>query len=217
MTADKNEICEVRNRSTLEANFKGKDDHTTLHAAGSMGHLAMVKILLEGEKNAYEPEIRGWTPKAIAEQQGDKSLFDLLLSYENKRKQEHSIEFSGTEGDESTRNHKTKYKRLKRPQFFQLNKKVSTSTSTSTSPSDMQTESVKKRVTIHMGLQNRFEPNQQQGKLIILPDSIEEMFKIAGKLFDNCGAFFLNLKHVKSVNFESCETIVGRENHKIMT
>ncbi|KAF3451120.1 hypothetical protein FNV43_RR07209 [Rhamnella rubrinervis] len=41
----------------------------------------------------------------------------------------------------------------------------------------------RKRVTIHMQFQDRSESHRQLIKLIILPDSMEELFKIAGENF----------------------------------
>lgn len=41
----------------------------------------------------------------------------------------------------------------------------------------------KKRVTIHMKFQKNKATHEQQGKLIILPDSLEELLRVAGKLY----------------------------------
>ncbi|KAF3451119.1 hypothetical protein FNV43_RR07208 [Rhamnella rubrinervis] len=82
-------------RSTMDINWMEGDD--ALHAAVSKGHLEMVRILLERGANINKLDARGWTPKALAEKHGDKSIYDLLLSYENRNLDEHRIEFIGPE------------------------------------------------------------------------------------------------------------------------
>ncbi|XP_021676270.2 potassium channel KAT2 isoform X2 [Hevea brasiliensis] len=98
--ADHNFITHVGDvNSTIE------DNQTALLAAVRKGHLEMVKILLEGGANADKPDAIGRTPKALAEQQGNKSIYDLLLSYENRRKlDEHTIDFIEPESEESQNN-----------------------------------------------------------------------------------------------------------------
>lgn len=152
-----------------------EDSETALHAAVCEGHIEMVKILLEGEANINKPDARGWTPKALAEQQGNKSIHDLLLNYENRNiLNEHRIDFIESETVGNTKKSQGKH---------EGNKALTNSSSCiSRCPHDREAKKSTKRVTIHMQLQNRSTLQSRLGKLIILPDSMEELLRIAGKL-----------------------------------
>lgn len=179
-STENNEISKAHSptRSPLDVNRIEGDGQTALHAAVSKGHLDMVKILLDRGANINKPDARGWTPKTLAEKDGNKSIYDLLLSYENRSKpDEHRIEFIGQEVGGSTGNCQRNYKREEGSQISHshLNKAPTNSYSSALKP-------VRKRVTIYMQFQDRSESYRQLGKLIILPDSMEELFKIASKL-----------------------------------
>lgn len=161
-----------------------EDSQTELHDAVSQGHLETVKILLERGANLNKPDAKGWTPKAIAEQQGNKGIYDLLISYENKRSvDEHKIEFL-TEASDNTWN----------GQFKPTQNGITCSSSyvkdfsfimpsNSNQYTDTGCEKLnKRRVTIHMKCLSGKVTEKQLGKLIILPDSIEDLFRIGGKL-----------------------------------
>lgn len=181
---EKNEIRKAHTptRSTIDVNWMEGDDQMALHAAVSKGHLEMVKMLLERGASVNKPDARGRTPKALAERHEDKSIYDLLLSYENRNLDEHRIEFIGPEAGEGPGS----YKRKKKSQIFHshLNKLPTNSNSKDSSPlSDNKgIKPNRLRVTIHMQFQDTSESHRQLGKLIILPDSIEELLEIAGKL-----------------------------------
>lgn len=150
------------------------DAQTALHAAVSKEHLEVVKHLLGGGPSMSKMEARGWTARAIAEQQGNKNICDLLLSYESRRKPgEHQIEFSQPDEEESNRVSVS---------HFELDNALKSSfLSTRDSPGEKKgTKSARKRVVIHEQCRNQ-SACQQFGKLISLPDSIDELFKIAGK------------------------------------
>ncbi|XP_034917081.1 potassium channel KAT3 [Populus alba] len=168
-----------------------EDSETALHAAVCEGHVEMVKILLEGGANINKPDARGWTPKALAEQQGNKSIHDLLLNYENRNiLNEHRIDFieSETVGDSKKSREK-----------HEGNKALTNSSSCiSRCPHDREATKSTKRVTIHMQLQNRSTLQSRLGKLIILPDSMEELLRIAGEKF---GGY----KFTRVVNAENAE------------
>ncbi|XP_048331466.2 potassium channel KAT1 isoform X1 [Ziziphus jujuba] len=192
----KNETGKARTptRSTLDVNWIKGDGQTALHAAVSKGHLEMVKILLERGANVNKPDARGWTPKTLAEKHGNKSIYDLLLSYEDRRKpDEHRIEFLAPEVGESTGNCQRQCEREESSQISHshLNKVPKNSYSSALKPD-------RKRVTIHMQFQDRSESYRQFGKLIILPDSMEELFKIASEKF---GGY----KPTKVLNSENAE------------
>lgn len=168
-----------------------EDSETALHAAVCEGHIEMVKILLEGEANINKPDARGWTPKALAEQQGNKSIHDLLLNYENRNiLNEHRIDFIESETVGHTKKSQGKH---------EGNKALTNSSSCiSRCPHDREEKKSTKRVTIHMQLQNRSTLQSRLGKLIILPDSMEELLRIAGEKF---GGY----KFTRVINAENAE------------
>lgn len=171
----------------IDANSAAEDGQTALHVAVCNGHLEMVRILLERGANVNKKDARGWTPKALAEQQGKKSIYDLLLSYENRRLlDEHKIHFIGSDAADCCTSQGL-HTRTGGPNFHNSQfKKVSTN-SNSGSPSPPGNKDVmtltKRRVTIHRQFQNASTSQGQLGKLIILPDSIEELLQIAGQKF----------------------------------
>ncbi|ONI10980.1 hypothetical protein PRUPE_4G080000 [Prunus persica] len=201
---EKSEICkaDILTRCAMDVNIAAEDGQMALHSAASQGHKEMVKILLEGGTNVNKPDTRGWTPKALAQQQGNKSINDLLRSYENRRIDEHRIEFSEPETPESTRNCKGNSKRHEGTQFFHshLRKKPMKSYSGTSSPARDREgmRSINKRVTIHMHFQNGSASEMQLAKLIILPDSMEELLRVASEKF---GGY----KPTKVINAENAE------------
>ncbi|KAK4710821.1 hypothetical protein R3W88_005334 [Solanum pinnatisectum] len=109
-------------------------------------------------------------------QEVNKTMNDLPLNLENKSElSEHKVELIGP--DEGTKSCQLKPEVpccsnscLKRP---------TCSTSSSGSQGTISTHH-KKRITIHMKKESLHE---QFGKLIILPDSLEELFRVAGQRF----------------------------------
>ena len=172
--------AQATTRSALRVNSMADDGQTALHAVVSKEHLEVVKNLLGGGSSMSKSDNGGWKRKALAEQQGNKSICDLLLSYENRKSDEHRIQFLGPEAGESTSH---------------LKKAETNSHVRNSSFSDDRngTEAIRKRVTIHMQFQNS-NTNWQHGKLIILPDSIDELFKVAGK------PFFFTQEHYLKIN-----------------
>lgn len=168
----------------MDVNSAAEDGQTALHVAVCNGHLEMVSILPERGANMNKKDARGWTPKALAEQEGNKSTYDLLLSYENRRLlDEHKIDFSGSEAADcctsqglQTRKGPPKISNC----HFKKASKNSISGSSYPSNKDVMTLT-KRRVTIHKQCQNASTSLGQFGKLIILPDSLEELLRIAGK------------------------------------
>ncbi|KAG2684779.1 hypothetical protein I3760_10G091200 [Carya illinoinensis] len=179
--------CQVFKRSTVDVNLMAEDGQTALHAAVRRGHLEMVKLLLEGGANLNKQDARGWTPKALAEQQGNKSIYDLLLSYDNRRKpDEHRIDLIGPESADNSMYSQSKHSK-QGPQSGYSHLRIDPTNSCSsryTFPIDPEvTKVTKKRINIHMRLQHDGTLERQLGKLIILPDSIEDLLKIAGEKF----------------------------------
>lgn len=168
----------IPNKNEMNVNIPAEEGRSALHVAVNNGHLEMVRLLLEGGANVNKPDIRGFTPKSLAKQQENKSVHDLLVSHEKKRN-EHKIEFSERETTDGTQ--KNRY-------LPTTNKSPCCSTSVTDSASNNpirhpggKVNKQMKRVTIHANLQNT--PEKQIPKLIVLPDSLEELLNIAGKLY----------------------------------
>ncbi|XVF87176.1 hypothetical protein PTKIN_Ptkin18bG0098000 [Pterospermum kingtungense] len=169
------EAIEKRNtgKVPMKGNSTAEDGQAALHDAVRKGHIEMVKILLEGGASVNKPDARGRTPKALAEQHGNKSIPELLLSYENKRKlDEHRIDIIGPETADDPKNSQIKHRSGAEPN--------------------------KKRVTIHMRFQSCSTSSRQRGKLILLPDSIQELLRMAGEKF---GSYTF----IKVINAENAE------------
>ncbi|CAA3014221.1 potassium channel KAT3-like [Olea europaea var. sylvestris] len=134
-----------------------------------------------------------WLDKTI-------SIYDPMWGYENKRNlDEHKINLLGPEMGEKTRirqhpenganiyanNHQRKQTYISSSSFRYPN-------------SEDALQSAKKRVTIYMKSQNDQISLKQFGKLIILPDSLEMLFEIAGQKFGE-------YNFTKVVNAENAE------------
>ncbi|KAG5001036.1 hypothetical protein AAZX31_08G228300 [Glycine max] len=111
-----------------------------------------------------------WKQKPLVDQQQNKSISDLAMNYENRKTlDEHIIEFLEPEI----------------PINYPLGKVYTNSySSTSNHRNERETERYfKKRVIIHFLSKERTTSQEQHGKLIILPDSIEELLHTAGEKF----------------------------------
>lgn len=165
----------------VDVNSKVEYGQTELHAANQRGHIEMVKLLLEGGTNGNKPDARGWSPKAPAEQPVNRSIYDLL----NRTPDEHKVEIMGPEISDNTRNTQRKHRRHGRPDLSKSHSKRESiklgSCISSCSSGGEVIKSNKKRITIHMPFQNTRTSQRHLAKLIVLPDSIEELLRIAGK------------------------------------
>lgn len=164
-----------------EINSMADDGQTALHAAVRKGHVQMVRILLEKGANMNKPDARGLTPKALAEQQENKGIYSLLLSYENKGVSlEHKIDVSTPKKaqrviDGSFRTAKdTTLDHLSLPSANSL---------IWCSPEVNANRLSKRRVTIH-AKSEMTNNGRKMPKLIILPESLEELFHIACEKFE---------------------------------
>ncbi|XP_022892425.1 potassium channel KAT3-like [Olea europaea var. sylvestris] len=172
-------------RSQIGINSSAEDGETALHVAVSQGHLEMVRILLERGANANKPDMRGWTAKALALLCDNKGIYDLILSYENKKKVDnHRVEFLGPEIAEKTRhiepteNGAADYLKNSCRNLMHVS-----SSSCSHHSSTEAIQSSRKRVTIHMKFPEKDISQKQHGKLIMLPESLDELFKLADQKF----------------------------------
>ncbi|KAG8634670.1 potassium channel KAT1 isoform X2 [Manihot esculenta] len=190
------EELEARGKSRgIGHNFltQGPDIHSTIeddqmalqfHTAVHKGHIEMVKILLEGGANAEKSDAIGRTPKALAEQQETKSIYDLLNNKNTRKIDEYIIDFIEPKSDETKK--PSKQKGVGGPNYFNVHSKMVPTNSSPrphSCPNDGETKNTKKRVTIHMQFHNRSKLQRPFGKLIMLPDSIEELLRIGGEKF----------------------------------
>ncbi|KAK9093493.1 hypothetical protein Syun_028404 [Stephania yunnanensis] len=156
-----------------------------INATDEDGHLEMVKILLEQGANVNKADARGKTPKTLAELQGNGNMYNLLKCYEKRNKnlevhemkpiEEGTLNFS--RNDQSNDSEKGK------PNYTNSHVLDSSSSRCSCSSSSKAMKQNDKRITIHMNFRKENVPPNQHGKLIVLPDSIEELLRIAGQKF----------------------------------
>ncbi|OMO70282.1 hypothetical protein CCACVL1_19022 [Corchorus capsularis] len=185
-------------RSPMNGNSTAEDGQTVFHDVVSKGNVEMVKILLQGGASINKPDARGWTPKALAEQQGNKSMHELLLSYDNRGKlDEHKIEIIEPEKANDPKNSQSKH-RSGAGNIFN-----------SASCTDVITPT-KKRVTIQMQLQSSSSSRRQLRKLILLPDSIEELLTMAGQKFG--GYTFTKVVNAENAEIDDIHIIRDGDN-----
>lgn len=127
----------------------------------------------ERRRKEDQLDSKGWIAIAREKRGGNKSMHEFLSSYVNKSEL-NELDSNFIRLDEET----------KSSQFKPSRNEVSCS---SYSGNTSQTgtigkKSIKKRVTIHMK-ENINSLQEQNGKLIILPDTLEELFRIAGEVF----------------------------------
>ncbi|PRQ29448.1 putative potassium channel, voltage-dependent, EAG/ELK/ERG, ankyrin repeat-containing [Rosa chinensis] len=190
---------QARKKSEIgKAQMTGENGQTEIQAAVCQGHLEKVKIVVEGGADVNKPEARGWMPK------GDKDIHDLLLSYENRREMdEHRIEFIEPETSGSTSNCEGNCKTQEDHQRIHshLRKVAMKSYQCPSSPAsdrEQRIRSYSKRVTIHMHSKSENVSERHLAKLIILPDSIDELLRVAS---DKFGGY----RPTKVVNAENAE------------
>ncbi|KVH89425.1 Ankyrin repeat-containing protein [Cynara cardunculus var. scolymus] len=172
----------ISNKNEKNVNSPAEDGQTALHVAVKKGHLEMARLLLEGGANMHKPDIRGCTPKSLAQQQGNKSIYDLLLSHENRRN-EHKIEFIDPETTNSTLTSRYLPTTNRDPSCStSLVEPAFLSSSSSTSYTGRNVKKLMKRVTIHANFQESAS-EKQLPKLMVLPDSLEELLIFAGQKF----------------------------------
>ncbi|XP_017222795.1 potassium channel KAT1 [Daucus carota subsp. sativus] len=181
----------------MEVKSIAEDDQTALHVAVRTGHPENVRILLEGGANVNKLDAKGRTPISLAENQGNKCIYDLLLSYQNTRStNEQKIELL-EESSYETRNKQFKETHTGVTTCSSSYQKDSLCSSSEALNHSAEAE-VRKintiRVTIHMNNASQ----KQLAKLINLPGSIDELFRIAGQKY---GGY----NFTKMVNSENAE------------
>ncbi|XP_050370791.1 potassium channel KAT3-like [Argentina anserina] len=196
---------QARKKSELgKARMTGETGQTELHAAVCQGHTEKLKIVVEGGANVNKPEPRGWMLKGPAQQRGDKIIHDLSLSNESTREMdEHRIEFIKPGSSGSVSNCEGNFKRQEDYQHIHshLREVVTKSYPFPSSPATDRDEGIRSysnRVIIHMHSKSESVPGRQLAKLIILPDSIDELLRIASDKFGG-------IRPEKVVNAENAE------------
>ncbi|CAK9169662.1 unnamed protein product [Ilex paraguariensis] len=164
------------NRCSKDVNSTTEDGQTTLNLAVLKGQIEKATNLLEEGQMQTNQMQKG------------------ILS-------EHRIEITETETAENNRHEQFKPTKngatncsdsyLRRQTFFSPN--------SSSYPADTRVgRFLKRRVTIHMKFQKKSSSQKQLGKLIILPDSLEVLFSVAGQKFGGYNV-------TKVVNSENAE------------
>ncbi|KAL3522704.1 hypothetical protein ACH5RR_015538 [Cinchona calisaya] len=170
-----------------------EDGQTALHIAVREGHLKMVKSLLEKGACVNKQDAKGWTPIALAEHQPNKNIYNLLSGNKNiKKTYENEIEFLGPETTKVTGKIHVEPTKNGTPNC---------SKNTKCLMDRGVTEMTRKRVTIHMKIHQHDTSQKLLGKLILLPDSLEELFKIAGKKFG--GQTFTKVLNAEDTEIDS--------------
>ncbi|XP_019417977.1 PREDICTED: potassium channel KAT3 isoform X2 [Lupinus angustifolius] len=161
-----------------------RDGKRDLHADSHTDNLEMVEILLERDANKKMANAVGWTQEAVLEKLKKKSISGKIMSCENEKiSDEHRIDFVEPEILNLDRNDST---RNRKPDGIRSIKKTysnSYSRNSNCSNDREATRFIKKRVTIHLRCGCMGTSSGQHGKLIILPDSLEELLKTAGGKF----------------------------------
>ena len=179
--SDVNKVRELL-RCGADANLIDAYGRTAIHAAVRKGHIDPLKMLLEHGANMHEPDPCGWTLKAMAQENGQSDICELLLSYENRKR---------LLGDDQRQTANSRQSSLTQSNWewctaLRYRKYVETMTTTcsesenhSVDSNDMKLNS--RRVTIHMHPQKSDRSPQKFGKLINLPGSLQELLRTGGK------------------------------------
>ncbi|XP_026655988.2 potassium channel KAT3-like isoform X2 [Phoenix dactylifera] len=205
--AENNDPGTIHELLRLGANPHSTDANgqTALHAAVQKGHSEIIKILLEQGAIMENPDANRWTPKALGEKHGENGSIDLLSSNEKSRTRlakDHEIEFvetrAATNGSIGN-NHDTRgwcpcfrYSQVADMKTISWEKSGNHLVDRNTM------KATNKRVTIYMHSQNTKTAREPIGKLINLPDSLEELLRIGGEKF-------VGYHPTKVVNHENAE------------
>ncbi|XP_054777157.1 potassium channel KAT1-like [Prosopis cineraria] len=160
-----------------------------IHAATVKGHPEMVDVVLERDANAKPLNFASRKSKTQVEQQNQKSTSNLFMNCgDRERSDEYRIiDFEEPDMLSHVRNDTARNRKHDDPRSFNCPLESAYKTSYSSNlncPSDREVARFnKKRVTIHLIGQCSGTSRGQHGKLIILPDSIEELLKIAEEKF----------------------------------
>lgn len=182
--AEKSDLNRVKEllRCGADANIIDAYGQTALHMAVQRDHFDLIKILLERGANMHKPDARGWTPKEIAQEHGNNDVSELLSGYENRTK------LLGDDQTQTADRHRNSLiqSNCKFSSPFRYRKHAEMMPVTcfegeNHSVDSNHTKLESKRITVHMHPQISERSPEQFGKLINLPDSLQELFRIGGK------------------------------------
>ncbi|PIA25119.1 hypothetical protein AQUCO_12500026v1 [Aquilegia coerulea] len=191
-TTEKREMDETNDliKCGADINLTDKYGQTALHVAVHKGNLQTIKTLLDQGANVNKADSRGWTPKNLAQLLEQKSIYDLLQTYEdrNRNLENHKIELMELGKANSFKYDQGKDRRkgilnFVNPHSFQVATESNSGSCSCNSVSQIM-NLAKRRVTIHMNFHKENVSDIQLGKLITLPDSLEELLRIAGQKFE---------------------------------
>lgn len=201
--------CCDRSRYGENMELADDDGRTAPIKAVREGHLEMVKILLERGISVNKQNAAALPPTALAKQEANKRIYELSSSNENREKpDEHKIELLVPEKANITEKGPVKPTKIGSPNcpksFRQNPMDISSSNTKCLSHSDI-TEFTSKRVTVYMKSQQHNTGQKLLGKLILLPDSVEELLRIAGNKFG--GENFTKVQNAEDAEIEDINVI----------
>lgn len=182
---EKDEVDSAHDHMKCGADINSEDSggKTAQCVAVHNSYPEKVEILIENGENANQADASEQTPKAPAAKSGQR---DILQCYENGYENVDQIaEFFETEKVGQRSKTKGQERRNRWPKTanccFPNESAPCNSNSSSFVNGSRVVKSTEKRVIIHKGLRKTKTPREQLGKLIILPDSLEELLRIGGK------------------------------------
>lgn len=179
-------LCTAAANSDLETKrelLRSRTDaysQTALHAAVQKSHYGITK--LEQGANMHKPDADGLTPIAMAQKHGASDMCELLSSYECKRKfvGHDQILTANSNRNNHNQSNSTRSTQFRHPKHIETMTTTCLETESPTAKSNAK-ECTNKRVTIHIHSERSERSTENFGKLICLPDSIEDLLRIAGK------------------------------------
>ncbi|XP_010538533.1 PREDICTED: potassium channel KAT1 [Tarenaya hassleriana] len=199
---------DYRASCTEVPDFTPGSRETALTAAIHRGNIEMVQKLLERGVSIDKPDSRGWTPKALAKQQENKSIYDLLLNYDIRKAEEHRIQIAEPRKPKMVVNGK-RYSEDLDPTSYRFRSQKMDSYCSSSFPINATVQPAAKpnnrRVIIHMQPQAKNLSQRQSGKLILLPASVAELLRVAGEKFE--GQSFTKITNAENAEIDDMDVI----------
>ncbi|KAF3778244.1 Potassium channel [Nymphaea thermarum] len=200
LASEKDGYISIYDAIKYGAHTDSTDAHgrTALHIAALTENTEMVKFLLGCGANMDKPDANGKTPMMLANEQGNKDIQTLFTKYRNL--DQRKVQTAGEEGREDMMAHKQQQRSGSfRDSDAMLDMVGGPSIPNNSSRIGTETlRNFKKRVSIHMHREITETSRQQHGKLINLPDTLEELLEVGGKKF-------IGFHPTKVVNGENTE------------
>ncbi|XP_058095323.1 potassium channel KAT3-like isoform X2 [Magnolia sinica] len=146
---------------------------------------ALLEEFIDGGVNMNKADASGRMAKAVSKRWKPKDICNLLECRENTNTnlKDHIIEITGSQVNNKDRNSTSQIRRNKGHRFAKSQLSEIENDSRLNSNNGKFLKSTNKRVAIHMHLQETNASWEQLGKLIILPESLEELLRIGGQKF----------------------------------